>query len=150
MYYHEVKYLWGTTAITNLWATPHIWVVLSSDSEEDKATLTWFFAYFIFPFIISALVIVLLFLHKTRFNNSAGIPSDTRQNAILSVLHNQRYPRTFTLNFNIITLVLFSFTWLSQRPRHLRPSQPPKRAPHVKPEWCFLLPMWSSNPLPAN
>lgn len=75
---------WGATVITNLVsAIPYIssnlveWIW--GGFSEGKATLTRFFAsHFIFPFIILGLVLVhLLSLHETDYNNQTGIISDS-------------------------------------------------------------------------
>nr|AKU61245.1 cytochrome b [Dasypterus ega] len=135
---------WGATVITNLFsAIPYIgkniveWIWGSY--SVDKPTLTRFFAFhFLFPFIISALVMVhLLFLHETGSNNPMGIPSN------MDMIPFHPY---YTIK-DILGLVVFLLTLLFLtlfypdalgEPDNYVPADPMVTPPHIKPEWYFL------------
>nr|AKU61244.1 cytochrome b [Dasypterus ega] len=135
---------WGATVITNLFsAIPYIgkniveWIWGSY--SVDKPTLTRFFAFhFLFPFIISALVMVhLLFLHETGSNNPMGIPSN------MDMIPFHPY---YTIK-DILGLVMFLLTLLFLtlfypdalgEPDNYMPADPMVTPPHIKPEWYFL------------
>nr|AIN37235.1 cytochrome b [Atelerix frontalis] len=135
---------WGATVITNLLsAIPYIgselvqwiWGAFS----VDKATLTRFFAlHFIFPFIITALVLVhLLFLHENGSNNPTGISSNSDK-----VPFHPYYTLKDLLGvvlFILIFMILVLFTPdLLGDPDNYNPANPLNTPPHIKPEWYFL------------
>nr|Q5VJ60.1 RecName: Full=Cytochrome b; AltName: Full=Complex III subunit 3; AltName: Full=Complex III subunit III; AltName: Full=Cytochrome b-c1 complex subunit 3; AltName: Full=Ubiquinol-cytochrome-c reductase complex cytochrome b subunit [Avahi laniger]AAS00134.1 cytochrome b [Avahi laniger] len=135
---------WGATVITNLLsAIPYI----GSDLVEwiwggfsvDKATLTRFFAFhFILPLIIAALVMVhLLFLHETGFNNPLGVSSNPDKIPFHPYYTTKDLLGVILLILPLMTLVLF-FPDLLGDPDNYTPANPLNTPPHIKPEWYFL------------
>nr|UPL65323.1 cytochrome b [Opistholeptus burmanus] len=136
--------LWGATVITNLLsAIPYIGktmvIWLWGGFSVDNATLTRFFTlHFLFPFIISAMVMIhLLFLHQTGSNNPMGINSNYDK------IPFHPYFTTKDIMGMIITLFLFSLLILLE-PQMLGdsenfiPANPMVTPVHIQPEWYFL------------
>nr|AOY39719.1 cytochrome b [Scolytinae sp. BMNH 1043001] len=135
---------WGATVITNLVsAIPYLGTYIVQwiwgGFAVDNATLTRFFAFhFLFPFIVSALVIVhLIFLHQTGSNNPLGTPSN---------IDKIPFHPYFSLKdlFGVI-IILFLLTMLSLQtpyllgdPDNFVPANPLVTPIHIQPEWYFL------------
>nr|AOY39823.1 cytochrome b [Curculionoidea sp. 1 KM-2015] len=135
---------WGATVITNLVsAIPYLGTYIVQwiwgGFAVDNATLTRFFAFhFLFPFIVSALVIIhLIFLHQTGSNNPLGTPSN---------IDKIPFHPYFTLKdlFGVIIL-LFILSILSLQspyllgdPDNFIPANPLVTPIHIQPEWYFL------------
>nr|Q2Q1V7.1 RecName: Full=Cytochrome b; AltName: Full=Complex III subunit 3; AltName: Full=Complex III subunit III; AltName: Full=Cytochrome b-c1 complex subunit 3; AltName: Full=Ubiquinol-cytochrome-c reductase complex cytochrome b subunit [Trachops cirrhosus]ABB85326.1 cytochrome b [Trachops cirrhosus] len=135
---------WGATVITNLLsAIPYIGTDLVQwiwgGFSVDKATLTRFFAFhFLFPFIVSALVMVhLLFLHETGSNNPTGIPSDSDMIPFHPYYTIKDILGMLIMLTALSALVLF-FPDLLGDPDNYMPANPLNTPPHIKPEWYFL------------
>nr|AYR05328.1 cytochrome b [Coleoptera sp. ACP-2013] len=135
---------WGATVITNLVsAIPYLgntivqWIW--GGFAIENATLNRFFVFhFLFPFIISAFVIIhLMFLHQTGSNNPLGLQSN---------IDKTPFHPFFTLKdlFGFI-IMLFSLTLLSLQnpyllgdPDNFIPANPMITPVHIQPEWYFL------------
>nr|YP_009870344.1 cytochrome b [Heimyscus fumosus]QKJ82539.1 cytochrome b [Heimyscus fumosus] len=135
---------WGATVITNLLsAIPYIGTTLVEwiwgGFSVDKATLTRFFAFhFIFPFIITALVIVhLLFLHETGSNNPTGLNSDSDKIPFHPYYTIKDVLGVILMILFLMALVLF-FPDVLGDPDNYTPANPLNTPPHIKPEWYFL------------
>nr|AOY39628.1 cytochrome b [Scolytinae sp. BMNH 1039896] len=135
---------WGATVITNLVsAIPYLGTTLVQwiwgGFAVDNATLSRFFAFhFLFPFIVSALVLIhLIFLHQTGSNNPLGTPSN---------LDKMPFHPFFTLKDLVgIFMILFMLTILSLQnpyllgdPDNFVPANPLVTPVHIQPEWYFL------------
>nr|YP_010283893.1 cytochrome b [Chlorophorus annularis]ULA45461.1 cytochrome b [Chlorophorus annularis] len=135
---------WGATVITNLLsAIPYLGTSIVQwmwgGFAVDNATLTRFFAFhFLFPFIVTALVMVhLLFLHQTGSSNPLG----TKSNIDKMPFH-PYFSFKDIVGFLIMTLLLSSLT-LSQPymlgdPDNFTPANPLVTPVHIQPEWYFL------------
>lgn len=132
---------WGAIVITNLSAIRYLWTGLVKwvwgGFSIDKAILSRFFAFhFILPFIISALVNVLLFFHKTGSNHPTGIASDRH---LFYPYYTIKYIlELLLLILTLFTLVLFSPDLLGDPDTTYTPANPLNTPPHIKPEWYFL------------
>nr|YP_010576545.1 cytochrome b [Oulema tristis]UZN44099.1 cytochrome b [Oulema tristis] len=135
---------WGATVITNLIsAIPYLGNMIVQwiwgGFAINNATLTRFFTFhFLFPFIISALVIIhLLFLHQTGSNNPLGTMSDIDKTPF--------HPFYSFKDIMGMIIMLFSLTFLSLHnpyllgdPDNFILANPLVTPPHIKPEWYFL------------
>nr|CAL64979.1 cytochrome b [Taterillus gracilis] len=135
---------WGATVITNLLsAIPYVGTTIVEwiwgGFSVDKATLTRFFAFhFIFPFIISALVLVhLLFLHESGSNNPLGINSNADKIPFHPYYTVKDYLGVILLILLFLLVVLFFPDSLGD-PDNYIPANPLNTPPHIKPEWYFL------------
>nr|BAB70234.1 cytochrome b [Scopelogadus mizolepis] len=135
---------WGATVITNLLsAAPYVGDILVQwiwgGFSVDNATLTRFFAFhFLFPFIITAMVILhLLFLHETGSNNPIGINSDADK-----VPFHPYFIYKDALGFTLLLMILSSLALFAPNllgdPDNFTPANPLVTPPHIKPEWYFL------------
>nr|QIV24833.1 cytochrome b [Archetypus frenchi] len=135
---------WGATVITNLLsAIPYLGMTIVQwvwgGFAVDNATLTRFFTFhFLFPFIITALVIVhLLFLHQTGSMNPLGTNSN-----IDKIPFHPFFTFKDILGF-IIMLFMLTFLTLSNPyllgdPDNFIPANPLVTPVHIQPEWYFL------------
>lgn len=135
---------WGATVITNLVsAIPYLGTIIVQwiwgGFAVDNATLTRFFTFhFLFPFIVSALVIIhLLFLHQTGSNNPLG----TKRNIDKLPFH-PYFSFKDIVGFLIITIFLILLTlynpYLLGDPDNFTPANPLITPVHIQPEWYFL------------
>nr|ASL24560.1 cytochrome b [Pachyta bicuneata] len=135
---------WGATVITNLVsAIPYLgntivqWIW--GGFAVDNATLTRFFAFhFLFPFIVSALVIIhLLFLHQTGSSNPLG----TKSNIDKLPFHPYFSFKDivgFILMIFLLMIVTLSNPYLLGDPDNFIPANPLVTPIHIQPEWYFL------------
>nr|YP_009262184.1 cytochrome b [Notoraja tobitukai]ANI86717.1 cytochrome b [Notoraja tobitukai] len=135
---------WGATVITNLFsALPYVGNILVQwiwgGFSVDNATLTRFFAFhFLFPFLITALVLLhLLFLHETGSNNPTGLNSDMDKVSFHPYFSYKDLLGFFILILLLVTLTLFSPNLLGDAENFI-PANPLVTPPHIKPEWYFL------------
>nr|AIZ98110.1 cytochrome b [Microtus daghestanicus] len=135
---------WGATVITNLLsAIPYIGTTLVEwiwgGFSVDKATLTRFLAFhFILPFIITALVLVHLFLlHETGSNNPTGLNSDADKIPFHPYYTVKDFLGVLILLMAFMILTLF-FPDILGDPDNYTPANPLNTPPHIKPEWYFL------------
>nr|QIV24794.1 cytochrome b [Analophus parallelus] len=135
---------WGATVITNLLsAIPYLGMSIVQwvwgGFAVDNATLTRFFTFhFLFPFIVTAMVIVhLLFLHQTGSMNPLGTNSN-----IDKVPFHPYFSFKDILGFIIMTLTLTVLTlynpYLLGDPDNFTPANPLVTPVHIQPEWYFL------------
>nr|AFQ62397.1 cytochrome b [Kateretes pedicularius] len=135
---------WGATVITNLVsAIPYLGTMIVQwiwgGFAVDNATLTRFFTFhFLFPFIVSALVIIhLLFLHQTGSNNPIGTNSD-----IDKVPFHPYFSLKDSVGFITMTMALIWLTLLNPYllgdPDNFIPANPLVTPIHIQPEWYFL------------
>nr|QIV24599.1 cytochrome b [Bifidoprionus rufus] len=135
---------WGATVITNLVsAIPYLGTTIVTwiwgGFAVDNATLTRFFAFhFLFPFIVSALVVVhLLFLHQTGSNNPLGTKSN-----IDKIPFHPFFTFKDLVGFLIATMALSVLTltepYLLGDPDNFTPANPLVTPIHIQPEWYFL------------
>nr|YP_010309741.1 cytochrome b [Epicauta tenella]UMR54858.1 cytochrome b [Epicauta tenella] len=135
---------WGATVITNLVsAIPYLGTSIVQwiwgGFAVDNATLTRFFTFhFLFPFIVTALVMVhFLFLHQTGSNNPLGTNSN-----IDKIPFHPYFSFKDLLGFIIMTalLIILSLTnpYLLGDPDNFIPANPLVTPVHIQPEWYFL------------
>nr|QIV24651.1 cytochrome b [Brephilydia jejuna] len=135
---------WGATVITNLLsAIPYLGMTIVQwvwgGFAVDNATLTRFFSFhFLFPFIVTALVIVhLLFLHQTGSMNPLGSNSN-----IDKVPFHPYFTFKDILGFIImvftLTILTLSNPYLLGDPDNFTPANPLVTPVHIQPEWYFL------------
>nr|AJZ71906.1 cytochrome b [Eucryptorrhynchus scrobiculatus] len=135
---------WGATVITNLLsAIPYLGTTIVQwiwgGFSVNNATLTRFFAFhFMLPFIVSALVIIHLFLlHQTGSTNPLGTPSN---------MEKIKFHPYFTFKDLVGFLILMMFLSILtlQAPYYLgdpdnfTPANPMITPIHIQPEWYFL------------
>jgi len=135
---------WGATVITNLasvipfFGTKVVYWLWSGFSV-DNPTLTKFFSlHYLFPFIISALVGLHLFLlHASGSSNPLGINFKTDQ----IPFHPYYTVKDF---FSVLIFLIFFFVFVFFLPNHLGhpsnyiPANPDLTPEHIVPEWYFL------------
>lgn len=135
---------WGATVITNLasvipfFGTKVVYWLWSGFSV-DNPTLTKFFSlHYLFPFIISALVGLHLFLlHASGSSNPLGINFKTDQ----IPFHPYYTVKDF---FSVLIFFVFFFIFVFFLPNHLGhpsnyiPANPDLTPEHIVPEWYFL------------
>jgi len=135
---------WGATVITNLasaipLAGPSIVEWLWGGFSVDNATLNRFFSlHYLFPFIITGLVLVhLALLHESGSNNPLGI---TKGSSVISF-----YPYLYVKDLFAFLILIFSFSllifyfpnFLGHTDNYI-PANPLVTPPHIVPEWYFL------------
>ncbi|MEW6562442.1 MAG: cytochrome b N-terminal domain-containing protein [Pseudomonadota bacterium] len=136
---------WGAAVITNLFrATPFIGeqvvVWLRGDYGVGDATLTRFFAlHYLFPFIISAAVVIhLIALHKVKSSNPSGINLAAKDNIPFHPYFTIK--DMFGLGVYLIVFCFFVFfipnTFIEAA--NNVPANPMQTPPHIVPEWYFL------------
>nr|USH57926.1 cytochrome b [Batocera lineolata] len=134
----------GATVITNLVsAIPYLGTTIvqciCGGFAVDNATLTRFFTFhFLFPFIVTALVMIhLLFLHQTGSNNPLGTNSN-----IDKLSFHPYFMLKDILGFLIMSMCLLSLTlinpYLLGDPDNFVPANPLVTPVHIQPEWYFL------------
>nr|UGS80436.1 cytochrome b [Lachesilla sp. Lasp7Q] len=135
---------WGATVITNLVsAIPYIgnsivqW--LWGGFAVDNATLTRFFTFhFLFPFIITALVMIhLLFLHQTGSSNPLGLSMNIDKMSFHPYFSFKDLVGFLILGLSLITIVLTAPYMLGD-PDNFIPANPLVTPIHIQPEWYFL------------
>nr|YP_009443898.1 cytochrome b [Lachesilla anna]ATU07119.1 cytochrome b [Lachesilla anna] len=135
---------WGATVITNLVsAIPYVgqsivqW--LWGGFAVDNATLTRFFTFhFLFPFIISALVMVhLLFLHQTGSSNPLGLSMNIDK-ASFHPYFSFKDLIGFTIMGCILTMIVLISPYMLGDPDNFIPANPLVTPVHIQPEWYFL------------
>lgn len=135
---------WGATVITNLVsAIPYMgtsivqW--LWGGFAVGNATLTRFFTFhFLFPFIITVLVIIhLLFLHQTGSSNPLGISIN-----IDKISFHPYFSLKDLIGFLILGLLITATVLISPYalgdPDNFIPANPLVTPVHIQPEWYFL------------
>nr|YP_009441797.1 cytochrome b [Pelecotoma fennica]AOY39368.1 cytochrome b [Pelecotoma fennica] len=135
---------WGATVITNLLsAIPYLgnsivlWIW--GGFAVDNATLARFFSlHFLFPFIISALIMIhLLFLHQTGSNNPLGTNSNLDK-----ISFHPYFSFKDLMGFILMFLILISINFLNPYllgdPDNFTPANPLVTPIHIQPEWYFL------------
>lgn len=135
---------WGATVITNLVsAIPYMgtsivqW--LWGGFAVGNATLTRFFTFhFLFPFIITVLVIIhLLFLHQTGSSNPLGISIN-----IDKISFHPYFSLKDLIGFLILGLLITATVLVSPYalgdPDNFIPANPLVTPVHIQPEWYFL------------
>nr|ARH54583.1 cytochrome b [Platystomos albinus] len=135
---------WGATVITNLLsAIPYLGSTIVQwiwgGFAVDNATLTRFFSFhFLFPFIVTALVMIhLLFLHQTGSNNPLG----TQSNIDKAPFHPYFSFKDICGYLIMIFLLIFlnlSNPYLLGDPDNFVPANPLVTPIHIQPEWYFL------------
>nr|YP_009049155.1 cytochrome b [Tribolium audax]AIE43748.1 cytochrome b [Tribolium audax] len=135
---------WGATVITNLLsAIPYLGTSIVQwiwgGFAVDNATLTRFFSFhFLFPFIVSAMVMIhLLFLHQTGSNNPLGLNSN-----IDKIPFHPYFSMKDIAGYLITLLILTNLTLLNPYmlgdPDNFIPANPLVTPVHIQPEWYFL------------
>nr|QIV24846.1 cytochrome b [Sceleocantha sp. 4 MJ-2019] len=135
---------WGATVITNLLsAVPYLGTTIVQwvwgGFAVDNATLTRFFTlHFLFPFIVTALVMIhLLFLHQTGSNNPLGTKSN-----IDKIPFHPYFSYKDIVGFLILmvslTFLTLSNPYLLGDPDNFIPANPLVTPVHIQPEWYFL------------
>nr|WCH54222.1 cytochrome b [Osphya sp. n.] len=135
---------WGATVITNLVsAIPYLGTTIVQwiwgGFAVDNATLTRFFTFhFLFPFIVTALVMIhLLFLHQTGSNNPLGTNSN-----IDKIPFHPFFSFKDIVGFIIMIILLIILSLLNPYllgdPDNFTPANPLVTPIHIQPEWYFL------------
>nr|YP_010309819.1 cytochrome b [Oenas fusicornis]UMR54936.1 cytochrome b [Oenas fusicornis] len=135
---------WGATVITNLLsAIPYLGTSIVQwiwgGFAVDNATLTRFFSFhFLFPFIVTALVMIhLLFLHQTGSNNPLGTNSN-----IDKIPFHPYFTFKDIMQFILMAaaLIILSLTnpYMLGDPDNFTPANPLVTPIHIQPEWYFL------------
>nr|YP_010946984.1 cytochrome b [Symplocodes ridleyi]WGO57741.1 cytochrome b [Symplocodes ridleyi] len=135
---------WGATVITNLLsAIPYVGIDLVQwiwgGFAVDNATLNRFFTFhFLFPFIITAMVMIhLLFLHQTGSNNPLGLNSN-----IDKIPFHPYYSIKDTFGFitliSLLTILTLKEPYILGDPDNFTPANPLVTPVHIQPEWYFL------------
>nr|WCZ71278.1 cytochrome b [Hylobitelus xiaoi] len=135
---------WGATVITNLVsAIPYLGISIVQwiwgGFAVNNATLTRFFTlHFLFPFIISALVMAhLLFLHQTGSSNPMGTNSNMDK-----MFFHPYFTYKDLIGFLLLTMSLTTLTlqnpYLLGDPDNFTPANPLMTPIHIQPEWYFL------------
>nr|UQS75788.1 cytochrome b [Systropus sp. 2 YXA-2022a] len=135
---------WGATVITNLLsAIPYLgnslvqWIW--GGFAVDNATLNRFFTFhFIFPFIVTAMVMIhLLFLHQTGSNNPLGMNSNIKKIPFHPYFSYKDIVGFIIMFMLLIMLILISPYFLGD-PDNFVPANPLVTPIHIQPEWYFL------------
>nr|ALO77364.1 cytochrome b [Bruchinae sp. GENSP01] len=135
---------WGATVITNLVsAIPYLGTSIVQwiwgGFAVDNATLTRFFTFhFLFPFIVTALVIIhLLFLHQTGSNNPLGTKSNIDKIPFHPYFTFKDIVGMMIMTFFLVFLTL-NTPYLLGDPDNFVPANPLVTPIHIQPEWYFL------------
>ena len=139
----QISY-WGATVITNLLsAVPYLGQFLVEwvwgGFSVNNATLTRFFSlHYLFPFIVTVLVIFhLFFLHEQKSSNPLGIQLSTDKipfHPYFSVKDLRRSLVIFFIFLSVLLLLPFSLI----DPENFTPANPLSTPTHIQPEWYFL------------
>nr|YP_010550088.1 cytochrome b [Ornithodoros phacochoerus]AIZ58638.1 cytochrome b [Ornithodoros phacochoerus]UYL27156.1 cytochrome b [Ornithodoros phacochoerus] len=135
---------WGATVITNLLsAIPYIGTSITQwiwgGFSVDNPTLTRFFTlHFMFPFILTALIITHIFsLHETGSSNPLGI-----SNNIDKIPFHPYYTLKDILGLLTMLLALFmiimNYPFMFSDSENFLEANPLITPPHIQPEWYFL------------
>nr|QIV24755.1 cytochrome b [Toxeutes arcuatus] len=135
---------WGATVITNLLsAIPYLGNVIVQwvwgGFAVDNATLTRFFSFhFLFPFIVTAMVIVhLLFLHQTGSSNPLGSKSNIDKIPFHPYFSFKDIVG-FLVTLFLLTILTLTNPYLLGDPDNFVPANPLVTPIHIQPEWYFL------------
>nr|AXS65037.1 cytochrome b [Curculionoidea sp. 14 KM-2017] len=135
---------WGATVITNLLsAIPYLGTTIVQwiwgGFAIDNATLTRFFTFhFLFPFIVTALVIIhLLFLHQTGSNNPLGTQSNIDKTPFHPYFSLKDITGFLVVLF-LLTILNLTNPYLLGDPDNFTPANPMITPIHIQPEWYFL------------
>nr|AVE15511.1 cytochrome b [Parablepharis kuhlii asiatica] len=135
---------WGATVITNLLsAIPYLGIELVQwiwgGFAVDNATLNRFFTlHFIFPFIITSMVMIhLLFLHQSGSNNPLGINSDIDK-IPFHPYFTFKDILGFIFMFMLLSIVSLKEPYLLGDPDNFIFANPLVTPVHIQPEWYFL------------
>nr|AXS65238.1 cytochrome b [Curculionoidea sp. 18 KM-2017] len=135
---------WGATVITNLIsAIPYLGTQIVQwiwgGFAVENATLTRFFSFhFLFPFIITALVMVhLFFLHETGSNNPLGLKSNIDKIPFHPFFTFKDLIGFFILMM-MLTILSLQLPYLLSDPDNFTPANPLVTPIHIQPEWYFL------------
>nr|YP_010554813.1 cytochrome b [Sternochetus gravis]UYP50698.1 cytochrome b [Sternochetus gravis] len=135
---------WGATVITNLIsAIPYLGTFLVQwiwgGFAVDNATLTRFFSFhFVLPFIISAMVIIHLFLlHQTGSNNPIGVLSNLDKVSFHPYFTFKDLVGFFMMMV-VLTILSLQNPYLLGDPDNFTPANPLITPVHIQPEWYFL------------
>nr|AOY40070.1 cytochrome b [Scolytinae sp. BMNH 1040351] len=135
---------WGATVITNLVsAVPYLGTSIVQwiwgGFAVDNATLTRFFAFhFLFPFIVSALVMIhLLFLHQTGSNNPLGSQSNMDKIPFHPFFSFKDLVGAIIM-LSALTILCLQAPYLLGDPDNFIPANPLVTPVHIQPEWYFL------------
>nr|ATN41175.1 cytochrome b [Diptera sp. 69 LC-2017] len=135
---------WGATVITNLLsAIPYLgndlvqWIW--GGFAVDNATLTRFLSFhFLFPFIISAMIMIhLFFLHQTGSNSPLGLNSNIDKIPFHPYFTFKDIVGFLIMIFMLMTLTLIN-PYLLGDPDNFIPANPLITPVHIQPEWYFL------------
>nr|YP_009937357.1 cytochrome b [Trigonopterus selaruensis]QNT26828.1 cytochrome b [Trigonopterus selaruensis] len=135
---------WGATVITNLLsAIPFLgqnlvqWIW--GGFSICNATLNRFFSFhFLLPFIVTALVIIHLFmLHQTGSSNPLGLKSNMDKISFHPLFTLKDLVGFISMLFILMTLSLKMPYFLSD-PDNFSPANPMVTPVHIQPEWYFL------------
>lgn len=135
---------WGATVITNLLsAVPYLgrylveWVW--GGFSVSNATLIRFFSmHYLFPFIVSALVIThLVFLHNQKSSNPLGTQNSPDKIPFHPYFLTKDVVRATLILFTLIIInALSPFSLID--PENFTPANPLVTPTHIQPEWYFL------------
>nr|ALO77568.1 cytochrome b [Lamiinae sp. GENSP02] len=135
---------WGATVITNLLsAIPYLGMMIVQwvwgGFAVDNATLTRFFSFhFLFPFIVSALVMIhLLFLHQTGSNNPLGLNSNIDKISFHPYFSLKDIAGLLIM-LMILLILNLATPYLLGDPDNFTPANPLVTPIHIQPEWYFL------------
>jgi quinol-cytochrome oxidoreductase complex cytochrome b subunit len=135
---------WGATVITNLasaipLAGPSIVEWLWGGFSVDNATLNRFFSlHYLFPFIITGLVLVhLALLHESGSNNPLGITKSVNVISFYPYFYVKDLLAFLILMFGFSFLVFYFPNLLGHSDNYI-PANPLVTPPHIVPEWYFL------------
>nr|APX40172.1 cytochrome b [Cryptocephalus moraei] len=135
---------WGATVITNLvsaipYSGSSIVQWLWGGFAVDNATLTRFFAlHFLFPFIITGLVMIhLLMLHQTGSNNPLGTTLNIDKIPFHPFFSFKDILGMF-ITISILLLLNLMNPYLLGDPDNFTPANPLVTPIHIQPEWYFL------------
>lgn len=135
---------WGVTVITNMFsAIPLVghsiveW--LWGGFSVNNATLNRFFSlHYLLPFILTALVIVHLYLlHENGSTNPSGINTYSNNIRFYPYLYVKDLLAFFGMLF-LFGLLVFFFPNSLGHPDNYIPANPLVTPPHIVPEWYFL------------
>lgn len=135
---------WGATVITNLLTSiPYVGNIITiwlwGGFSIEKATLIRFFRlHFIFPFILTAIVILhIIFLHQRGSRNPLGHNSNIDKIPFQPFFVWKDIIGLIVCISLFLTIVLI-FPYILIDPDNFTPANPLVTPPHIQPEWYFL------------
>lgn len=135
---------WAATVITNLAsAIPFIGIDivqwLWGGFSVDNATLNRFFSFhYLFPFLITALVVVhLIFLHDGKSNNPLGVKPNV-DNVPFTPYYTVKDLLSVIVFFMFFAFFVFFLPNYLGHPDNYIPANPMVTPTHIVPEWYFL------------